>query len=137
MNVFQYDSATHNLPIDAVRAKVTHDRINANRFRIKGWAPENIINEPTTQLKELRKISWMIKHDYKQQDEAWIMQQVKEGHRLMIVSDGSYHPEYKMGTAAWVITTSNDTTRRIYADNTVPGHKYLQCPHRSELCGLV
>ena len=55
----------------------------------------------------------------------------------MIVSDGAYHPSYKVGTSAWVITSENDTSQRLYADNIVPGDDYLQCPHRSELCGLV
>ena len=37
----------------------------------------------------------------------------------------------------WVITSTNDTARRIYADNIVPGDKHIQCPHRSELCELL
>ena len=55
----------------------------------------------------------------------------------MIVSDGTYQPRYKVGTAAWVITPGSNTSRRLYGNNVVPGETYLQCSHLSELCGLV
>ena len=55
----------------------------------------------------------------------------------MVVSDGSYHPEFKTGTASWVITSTNNTGRRIYGYNIVPGEQHVQCPHRSELSGLL
>ena len=52
------------------------------------------------------------------------------------VSDGSYHPDHKKGTAAWVI---HDTISKaeITGNNNVPGHSTVQCSHRSELSGLI
>ena len=52
-------------------------------------------------------------------------------YKILIVSDGSYHPEYEIGTSAWVVTAESYTSKRVYADNIVLGETYLQCPHRS------
>ena len=137
LNAFQYSTTTRNLPLDAVRATVQYDPRNHNRFRITGWAPENIIHQTTTEEKDEQNMTWMINQVYNTPAENWIIQQLRHGHKLMVVSDGSYHPQYKVGTSAWVITSENDTSQRIYADNIIPGDEYLQCPHRSELGGLI
>lgn len=79
----------------------------------------------------------MIDQIYNRQTEDWIAEQMRLNYKILIVSDGSYHPEYEIGTSSWVITAESDTSRRVYADNIVPGETYLQCPHRSELTGLI
>ena len=123
--------------MDYMRATVITDCHNNNRFRITGWAPENIINTPTHEQQEEAKKEWMVQQIYHRDEEEWIIHQLQTQQQIMIVSDGSYHPDYQVGTSAWVITSSTDTTRRIYADNIVPGDRHIQCPHRSELCGLI
>ena len=80
---------------------------------------------------------WMIKDTLHREEENWIAQEILQGHNIMIVSDRSYHPKYESGTAAWVITSASNTKRRLYSNNVVPGEKYLQCSHRSELCGII
>ena len=137
MNRFRFYTTTNDLPIDAMRAMMIRDRNNANTFRITGWAPENIIPIPTFDEQEEEKMKWMVSNTYNRQDEQWIVNQLRQGQRIMIVSDGSYHPTHEVGTSAWVITSSTDTSRRIYGDNIVPGDSYVQCAHRSELAGLV
>ena len=120
-----------------MRATIIRDQDNHNRIKITGWAHEHYINEPTGEQKEEEKKAWMIQTTYNQQQEPWIVNQLRLQHPIMIVSDGSYHPEHQVGTSAWVITSEEDTTRRIYGDNVVPGDNHIQCPHRSELTGLL
>ena len=79
----------------------------------------------------------MIDQTFNTEEENWIENELRNEKRIMIVSDGSYHPRYEVGTAAWVITSGSNTSRRLYGNNVVPGETYLQCSHRSELCGLV
>ena len=110
MNQFAFEGYTNNLPMDALRATVIIDRTNTNRYRITGWAPDNIIIQPTQDQQEQDKQLWMIDQKYNQQEEAWIADQLRLNHKIMIVSDGSYHPEHEIGTSAWVITTENDTS---------------------------
>ena len=136
-NVFKYARHTNNLPIDAVRATVSIDRDNSNRYRITGWAPENPTPTPTLDEQEEQKMNWMIHTRHNIPEEEWIILQLRERQPIMIVSDGSYHPEFQIGTSAWVITSATNTSRRVYADNLVPGQPHVQCPHRSELCGLI
>ena len=137
MNQFVYKQTSHTLPPDAMRAMMLRDRTNANKFRLTGWAPDNHIPEPTFEMQEHAKMDWMVQSTYNNQDEEWIVQQLRQNDRIMIVSDGSYHPKHKVGTSAWVITSEADTSRRIYGDNIVPGDACVQCPHRSELSGLI
>ena len=42
------------------------------------------------------------------ENELWLVDNIKQGDQVFIVSDGSFNPEMKMGTAAWVITSSSD-----------------------------
>lgn len=62
---------------------------------------------------------------------------MKQGDQVLIVSDGSFHPEMKMVTAAWVITSSSDHTCYLLVDNLTPRDSKTQCSHRSELSGLI
>ena len=55
----------------------------------------------------------------------------------MIVSDGSFHLDHKMGTAGWFITTKKDYSKFVIGDNIVPGDATSQCSHRSELSGVI
>ena len=137
MNAFQYSQSSNNLPLDAMRATIIQDQQNHNRVRITGWAHEHFIDQPTQQQKEEEKKVWMVNNVYNQQEEQWIVEQLRQNIPLMIVSDGSYHPQHKVGTSAWVIASTSDTSRRIQGDNIVPGQAHVQCPHRSELTGLV
>ena len=134
---FRFESESEDIPEDAYRATITADQNNHNRYRLTGWAPENIPLTPTRCQQEEMKMHWMIDQIFNDTAENWIAQELRNNKSIMIVSDGSYHPKYEVGTAAWVITSETNTSRRLYGNNIVPGEAYLQCSHRSELCGLV
>ena len=82
---------------------------------------------------EEEKRSWMIDQTQNMENEAWLVEQIKNNNKIMIVSDGSFHPDYKVGTSAWVITSESNHNTRIHGDNIIPGEIYLQCSHWSEL----
>ncbi len=67
---------------------------------------------------------------------AILAQHLQNGHTIRAVSDGSYNPEFKLGTAAWVIKHYDDENALI-GDNLVPGCESVQCSHRSELTGMI
>ena len=56
--------------------------------------------------------------------------------KAIAVSDGSFHPEHKVGTAAWTIE-SWDGTEYIRGGGRIPGHPEAQGSYRSELGGLL
>ena len=81
--------------------------------------------------------AWMMKPQPLQQHEPWLAQQLQQNSHIMIVCDGSYHPEKQIGTSSWVVTSINDTSKRIFGSNIVPGDSIHHCSHRSELCGII
>ena len=89
------------------------------------------MQQPPREQIEENNMSWMVKHTFDNANEDWLVQQLRRNHKIMIISDGSYHPVNKVGTSAWVITAETNTSRRIHGDNVIPGEHYLQCPHRS------
>ena len=132
-SLFQFSNLSFSLPPTSQRCTVIRDH---NRIRLKGYAPDRQIPRPSTEEKEDRKMEWMINNTYNQQHTHQLAQYLLEGHNLTAVSDGSFHPEYKIGTSAWVIKHPADN-RAIYGDNLVPGSDDIQCSHRSELTGLI
>ena len=66
-----------------------------------------------------------------------MVDKIKQGDQVCIVSDDSFHPEMKIGTAAWVITSSSDHRHHFIGYNSTLGASETQCFHRSELSGLV
>lgn len=57
--------------------------------------------------------------------ERWIAEKKQADKGIMIVSDGSYHPQYDISTFTCVITSIKHTNRCLCSDNAVPGDKYL------------
>ena len=53
---FRFEASSDNLPINAYRATVTADQNNNNRFRLTGWATENVIIHQSSQQKENAKM---------------------------------------------------------------------------------
>ena len=100
----------HNIPTDAQRAKVRSSRRNHNHIRITGWGED----VPTTTRNTDDDFSqWMIQDTQNAQHEKWIATRIKQQDHIMLVSDGSYHPDMKKGTAAWVMTTKSNTSKRL------------------------
>ena len=43
----------------------------------------------------------------------------------MIVSNSSFHPDLKVGTAAQIINSKASWDKPVFKDNIIPGNKYL------------
>lgn len=71
------------------------------------------------------------------ENSEWIVNKLRNNIALNIVSDGSYHPSFDIGSSSWVITAEDSTRHKLKGKNIVPGDKVDQCSHRSELCGLI
>jgi len=134
---FSFQGYSHILPPVVFRATVSKDRTNRNRYRLTGWAYDRHTSEATPAQIDIFHRSWMKNTTYHNTYEGWIAEQLQTEEGIIIVSDGSYHPNYEIGTSAWVITSLQNTTKRLCGDNAVPGDTYVQCSHRSELCGLI
>ena len=78
----------------------------------------------------------MVKNTHQPTNNQHIAQALQQGHTLITVSDGLFHPDLQHGTAAWIIWDEN-TGIEISGNNIVPGRKDIQCSHRSELSGLI
>jgi hypothetical protein len=55
---------------------------------------------------------------------------------LRLVSDGSYDPTLKLGTASWVIESQHHQFQ-LRGNLITPGEADVQCSHRSELSGIL
>ena len=62
--------------------------------------------------------------------------ELQSGITIRIMSDVSYHLTYQYGTSDWIIKIQNNDCA-ITGANVVPGDSKYQCPHHSELCGLI
>ena len=70
--------------------------------------------------------------------ESHLVHHVKESNsKVMIVSDGSFHPDYQLGTASWIITSVESWRHPMFGSNITPGPNNMQCSHRSEVGGLI
>lgn len=136
---FKYDTDTRELPSDAVRATVDRNRrsANPNHYRITGWYMVNPNYIPTRYEHDEATLNWTIEETLNDHNMAWLAEQLLLGKNIMVVSDGSFHPDYGAGASSWVITSPSNTDIRVYGDNIIPGNKYVQCAHRIELGGLT
>ena len=108
-----------------------------NKVQIQGWAEDSnhvIPKDPNYIYSQAKR--WMVRNTFQTQHENIIATHLRHGQTVMAVSDGSYHPELKHCTSAWVIRPDNKATS-ILGKNLVPGGKEVQCSHRSELSGLI
>ena len=79
---------------------------------------------------------WMVENIRNFEYSASLAQHLQNGQMLMVVSDGLYRPDFKIGTAAWVIKHSGDN-EALTGDNLVPGDANSQCSHCSKLTGII
>lgn len=136
---FRHVIRSRFIPLDVYRVTVKFVRHNITRPIIEGWKEDTFTRNPTIAEQDENNLQWVINDTWQrnQGDTDYIIQELREGNSLIAVSDGSFHPEYKTGTAAWVITSPSNHQRRIYGNNVAPGQEHDQCPHRSELVGLL
>ena len=74
---------------------------------------------------------------YHSEKETWLAHRIKQGDSVYIVSDGSFLPDVKKGTAACVITASQDHRFFLMGNNLCPGLRESQCSYRSKLSGII
>ena len=78
----------------------------------------------------------MVCNTFNTEEEQQLATSLASEEGVIAVSDGSYHPDYQHGTAAWVICNRQQTAQ-VLGNNLTPGDKTSQCSHRSELSGLI
>ena len=127
--IFRYDTQAFTLPPHAQRATIVPFH---NKIRLHGWSSDE--DDPIPP--EHDSTQWMIRNKYQLNHELGIANHLAKGEVVYAVSDGSYHPDLKHGTAAWIIRPDNND-QAIYGNTLIPGEKDSQCSHRSELGGLI
>ena len=70
-------------------------------------------------------------------NEKRFIERVRMNNKVIIASDESYHPEWKVGTRAQIITTKSLLTSSIFRDNIIPGSSNVQCSYQSKLGSLI
>ena len=130
---FKYYTDSMSLPPTAQRATILHLH---NHITFQGSTSEGVTYIPNDTAHNEIAQSWMVQNVRNEGNIHHIATHLQHGGKLEAVSDGSYHPSYKRGTAAWVVSITNTTTY-IIASNSTPGRDYQQCSHRSELSGLI
>ena len=78
----------------------------------------------------------MVCNTFNNAEEQQVAHSISSDEGAIAVSDGSYHPDYHHGTAAWIICNRQQTAQ-VFGNNLTPGSKIAQCSHRSELSGLI
>lgn len=99
--------------------------------------PDILPPSQSTQEQDDMATNWAVNGIWNSKHIPWLIDSLKKKEPIMIVSDGSFHPEHEMGTAGWFITTKKDYSKMVIGDNIVPGDAQSQCSHRSELSGLI
>lgn len=106
----------------------------------EGLSPEDILENPTTEFFTLGPISvtqpscpWMLRDIEHSQsvDELW--GDILTGEAIL-VSDGSFFPEEKVGAAAWILSSSTGT-QWIAGGGRISGPAEVQSAYHSELGG--
>ena len=80
---------------------------------------------------------WFIRSKQNEHLELWLVEKVKIGKKVCIISDRSYSPLVKVRVAVWVIRVWNDQENYIFSTNVTPREKEIQYSHQSELGRLV
>ena len=130
---FRYSMDAMSLPVNSQRATIIQDH---NHVSLQGWAPEGIPYIPNPAAQDELAQSWMVHSIYNEHHTHLIAAHLQAGGTLHAVSDGSFHPHYKRGTAGWVISIP-ETGHYVTATNSTPGQPDHHCSHRSELSGLI
>ena len=69
--------------------------------------------------------------------EPWLVAYARAGRRVRIVSDRSFAPNIRAEASAWAIGIDSEIYQYIFGNNIVLGLEANQCPHHSELSGLI
>lgn len=83
------------------------------------------MHQLTKEEKEEEKMSQMIDQTMCAEHEAWLVTQIRNNTKIMIVSDGFFHLDCNVGASVWVIASESDTNIRMGGDSIIPGEKYL------------
>lgn len=74
----------------------------------------------TNNSRDTHKFSWMVKEAQFDDEYKHISDHLRQGDKLMAVSDGSFHLYIKVGTLIWIIKPEG-RYRATHGDNIVPG----------------
>ena len=130
-NQFWFLRRSNFTPSTLERATVTHISYNLLRVQLTGWYKDLA---PIPKNPEQWKV-WII--DKSEGDEELLVERIAQADKVLIVSNGSFHPIFKKGTALQIIATLNTLQNPIYSNNIIPGTAKVQCSHRSELSRII
>ena len=102
-----------------------------------GWCESvrSILTQPRQH--NILNTRWLTKFndDIRTDDIGKILRYLRSG-KFKIVSDGSFCPDSKLGTAAWILELGDEGIQ-IHGATQVTGASEHQCTHRSELMGII
>ena len=116
-----------------MRATTIVDTTHFTKFIITRWAKED-----TEDRHDSDWTHWIInKVENEHIIESFIKAVTNHNKKVVIVSDGSFHPKMKISAAAWVIDIKDYENSYIFGNNIISGQKEIQYSYRSELGGLI
>ena len=96
--IFVYECTALSLPPNAARATaVCHT--NRNQICLTGWHTNTPLHTPSLQEQDIVNMRWMNTSTLPNPNTAYIIDQLRHNQTIPAVSDGSYHPTYKLGTS--------------------------------------
>ena len=130
-SVFRCASRAIGLPATSLRATVSGQGLSGLSFKLTEC--DSGMQLPTIELDQ----DWMINNLYCNDHEQLLVEKIKQGDQVHIVSDGPFHPGMKIGTSAWVINSSSDHRHHLLENNLSLGAREAQFSHTSELSGMI
>jgi hypothetical protein len=128
---YKYDTNGFTKPRDCVRATII--RQGPSYLQMTGWMHHQ--DGDPFELTEDTNSQWILQNTQRCENMHIICQSLWDG-SLKAVSDGSFLASHNMGSAAWIIETP-DQSHQCSGRTTCPGPASIQCPHRSELIGIL
>ena len=74
---------------------MSNDRTYNRRFNITGWTEDSHLPDSNDNSHPLTK-SWIVKNKYQEESIPWLVDRILNNRKkICIVSNGSFHPEYR------------------------------------------
>ena len=122
-NSFRFISRTISKPSTTIRAIIKEDQYNSNRITRTRQKGESILYNSLTFQSILANKKWQIQKNYADYNKATLIESIRRGDKIILLSNGSYHLEIQTRVLAEHITMNNNPSRFIFRDNMILGKK--------------
>ena len=129
---FETNEYVTSIPTESERATV--QAYSNICIRFEGSAPMHISKLDSTLDKEMKNIQRLLQGGRWLDDGQSLVAAILAS-KARCVADGSFHPQYEIGTTAYVFDDGRDNIIGM-GGHRVPGPKSSQCSYRSELFGI-